>query len=361
MGEPKEQKPMAFVIMPLSDGFDKIYEGFLVETLREAGFEVCRADNIRSAQNILKDIVRGIEKSDLIVADLTDSNPNVFYELGLAHALHKPIIMLSQEIKDLPFDLRSYRVIQYTTHFREMDQARNQLKGLAAGLLSGEAAFSSPVSDFLGKPVKSISQRSTEDREAGESGFLDHLVDMEEGLKRLTESWTAFGSQTEELGQATDKVNERFEYLQNKPDRASARQVRDLMMSLAQKLGGYTKFLSAENDKYAPELERTRASLEAVVGYQNPQTREKREQLKGLLSALGTSEDAARQALAEISRMTDTLREIPAVERTFNRAKDWAVKQLRRFTGNIEQTISMISRAKEIGSKKLEKASEGTN
>ena len=47
--------------------------------------------------------------------------------------------------------------------------------------------------------------------------------------------------------------------------------------------------------------------------------------------------------------MTDTLREIPAVERTFNRAKDWAVKQLRRFTGNIEQTISMISRAKEIG------------
>ena len=77
---------------------------------------------------------------------------------------------------------------------------------------------------------------------------------MEEGLKRLTESLTAFGSQTEELGQATDKVNERFEYLQNKPDRASARQMRDLVMSLAQKLGGYAKFLSAENDKYAPEV-----------------------------------------------------------------------------------------------------------
>ena len=355
----EKQKPTAFVIMPFSDDFDEIYKGFLVETLSEAGFEVSRADDIQSAQNILKDIVRGIEKSDLIVADLTDSNPNVFYELGLAHALNKPVIMLSQEIEDLPFDLKSYRVIPYMTHFQEMDRARNDLKGLAAGLLSGEKESGSPVSDFLGKPVESISQGPTEDREAGKVGFLDHLADMEEGFERLTESVTAVGSQTEELGRTANSHTERLKSLQNSSAGASARQMRALVMSLARKLDDYAKFLSAESDKYAPELERTRVSLEEIVRAQDPQAREERERLEGLLSAMDTSEDAAKQALTGISSMTDTLHEISPLERTFNRARDRAVEQLHRLIGNIEQTISMLARAKEIGSEKLGKAPKG--
>ena len=119
MVNPEEQKPVAFVIMPFDEGFDEIYDDFIVKTLREAGLEVSRADDIQSSQNILKDIVRAIKNSSLIVADLTDSNPNVFYELGLGHALNKPVIMLTQGIEDLPFDLRSYRAIPYTTHFKE--------------------------------------------------------------------------------------------------------------------------------------------------------------------------------------------------------------------------------------------------
>ena len=141
-----EQKPVAFVIMPFGESFDELYNEFLVATLGNAGFEVVRADDIRSSQSILKDIVRAINNSSIIIADLTDSNPNVFYELGLAHALSKPVIMITQEIEDLPFDLRSYRVIPYTTHFKEMDTARTALATLATGFLSGDANFGSPVS-----------------------------------------------------------------------------------------------------------------------------------------------------------------------------------------------------------------------
>jgi len=64
---------------------------------------------------ILQDIIRGIVESDVIVADITPTeNPNVFYELGYAHALQKPTILLAnRQIEKLPFDVSGYRVIFY--------------------------------------------------------------------------------------------------------------------------------------------------------------------------------------------------------------------------------------------------------
>ena len=84
MTDHSTKKPTAFVIMPFGEGFDEIYNFFVVEVLSEAGYEVTRADDIRSCQNILKDIVRGIADCRLVVADLTDSNPNVYYEVKYA-------------------------------------------------------------------------------------------------------------------------------------------------------------------------------------------------------------------------------------------------------------------------------------
>ncbi len=56
---------------------------------------------------------RGIRSADVLVAELTTKNPNVFYELGLAHALEKPVVLVSSNQEDVPFDLRHIRVILY--------------------------------------------------------------------------------------------------------------------------------------------------------------------------------------------------------------------------------------------------------
>ena len=112
------------------------------------------------------------------------------------------------------------------------------------------------------------------------------MVEAEEGFEQLTESLVAFGSQTEELSQATVGVTSRLQDLGNHPDRASARQMRSLVMGLAQKLGDYAKFLSAENKKYSGNLERTRTSLESIVRAQNPHTPEERSQIESLVSHL---------------------------------------------------------------------------
>ena len=62
---------------------------------------------------MLEDIIEGLVESEVIVAEITPANPNVFYELGYAHALGKPTILLAERGRELPFDIRGYRCIFY--------------------------------------------------------------------------------------------------------------------------------------------------------------------------------------------------------------------------------------------------------
>src|SRR4051794_7114624 len=115
-------KRSCFVIMPIGDPnldrskyelFKEIYEDVIAPAVRAAtpDCECIRADEIKEAGSIIRDIVSQLCDADLVIADLTDKNPNVFYELGVRHALGKPTILISQRIEDVPFDLRPYRTI----------------------------------------------------------------------------------------------------------------------------------------------------------------------------------------------------------------------------------------------------------
>ena len=131
-----------FVLMPFDKGLDPVYSGFIKKVLEQEGFKVLRADDIQSQQSILRDIIQGIAESDLIIADLTSSNPNVYYELGIAHALGKPVIHLVQSpVEAVPFDLRSYRLITYSTNFAAIDQAKEELAEYARKFLKGELLY----------------------------------------------------------------------------------------------------------------------------------------------------------------------------------------------------------------------------
>ena len=134
--------------MPFAEEFKDVYQCLILEVLEEAGYTVIRADDIKSQSNIISDIVKGIITSDLIVADLTGSNPNVYYELGIAHALDKKVILITQEINELPFDLRSYRVVGYSVHFAKITKAKKELFELATEAFKSNLPFGNPVKDF---------------------------------------------------------------------------------------------------------------------------------------------------------------------------------------------------------------------
>lgn len=111
--QPGDKRP-GFVIMPYSN-FDKFED--IKETITEAGkkhnFDCEVSLDLRDAGNVQHQIWRGIRRAEALVADLTGNNPNVFYEVGLAHALGKPINFITQDTAKLPFDVLTSRCIRY--------------------------------------------------------------------------------------------------------------------------------------------------------------------------------------------------------------------------------------------------------
>ena len=102
-----------FVMMPFGPWYDKYYKEIYVPAIKEAGFEPARADELFTSGSVVEQIWEQIDKATVLLADLTGKNPNVFYELGLAHASSKPVIFTSGILEDVPFDLRHLRVIIY--------------------------------------------------------------------------------------------------------------------------------------------------------------------------------------------------------------------------------------------------------
>jgi hypothetical protein len=107
--------PKIFVIMPFAEPFDTLYREVINPVASGLGFEVVRVDEVVGPGVIIEDIQRQIESSHAVVAEISSQNPNVFYELGYAHALRKPAILLVRRSDgpSMPFDIRSYRAIFY--------------------------------------------------------------------------------------------------------------------------------------------------------------------------------------------------------------------------------------------------------
>lgn len=109
-----EQGDSCFVMMPFADPIGGYYKLIYEPAISKAGLRAVRADDeIFATGNVIEQVIRGITAAKVLVAELTGRNPNVFYELGLAHAFAKPVVLVSSNQEDVPFDLQHIRVIYY--------------------------------------------------------------------------------------------------------------------------------------------------------------------------------------------------------------------------------------------------------
>ena len=141
----------AFVIMPLAAEYDRVYDELIKPACAESGLAAHRADEISRHCSIMRDIIDGLLQSEIVIAELTSKNPNVFYELGAVHTLLRPVIVLTQDESRLPFDLRHHRVIQYGA-----DNPRDKLPELTGAIRGAdgvEIEASNPIGDFIPGPV----------------------------------------------------------------------------------------------------------------------------------------------------------------------------------------------------------------
>lgn len=168
------------MISPFADPFNEYYQDIVAPAARSIGLDAVRADEIYGVRPIMDDIVHGIVDADVIVAEVTTRNPNVNYELGMAHALGKPVVIISQSAEDIPFDYKHVRAIIYDT--KRATWAAQLGKKLAATL---QTVVANPRQTFLHEALEEFHNRASQGGAWGLSVVFNTRQEMNIRLNAL--------------------------------------------------------------------------------------------------------------------------------------------------------------------------------
>ena len=109
-----------FLVMPFNTEWSDTVTESLRKVCKKMNIHALRGDDIFRPTDILDDIWNGITSTDFVIAEITGKNANVFYELGMAHAIGKPVLILAQNAEEIPFDLKTRRILEYSPNSLEV-------------------------------------------------------------------------------------------------------------------------------------------------------------------------------------------------------------------------------------------------
>jgi hypothetical protein len=136
--EIRSSAPVCFVVMQFTDEYNALLKEVIRPVCASYGCEVIRGDDFYTSGQIIEDITRSIRESSLIIADVTPDNANVLYEVGYAHGIGKPTILLSDRKREkLPFDIAGFRTLFYDNTISGKGAIEERLKKHLDGLRAG--------------------------------------------------------------------------------------------------------------------------------------------------------------------------------------------------------------------------------
>jgi hypothetical protein len=352
-------RPSAFVIMPFAAEFSDIFDDLIRPALEEVGFEVRRADSILDQQNVMRDVVRGIAEARLVIAEISSPNPNVYYELGIAHALQRPTVLLTQSLESLPFDLKAYRAIAYSTHFRQAAELRARLQAVARGLLAGDLAFGNPVADSL-----EIEQRGSRPETSGSDGpheaspgFIDSMVAIESAMTSMEELFTGLGDATLAIGDQMARRTEQIEGFDFESVGAAAR-VRRLMSGAAADLRRYAQDVNGKTGPLTTSVEEISTASWNLASWLSAADVEQRQTLEDMAEGLSTLRDSAAASKRQLQEFRDSVKGIEGATRELDDAARAVRKGLNRVVGVLETIEASSERTLQLIAEKLDSRPE---
>jgi hypothetical protein len=137
--------------------FDTIYQLIIEPAARDAGYSTMRADITLPPGSILEQVIQAVSDSELFIGDLTLSNPNVLYEIGLRHATQKPALLIRRKGAHIPFDFAGYRIGDYSDKPEDISASRAILRNLIVALERAGPHAGSAVSAYAA--TKLLEQR----------------------------------------------------------------------------------------------------------------------------------------------------------------------------------------------------------
>jgi len=209
---PTSPKPFAFVLMPFSKSFDDAYELSIRPACEAAGAYAERVDQQIFVGSIIERVYNQISKADLVIADMSERNPNVFYEVGYAHALGKTTILVTKTEDDIPFDLRQYPHIIYGGSLSHLKiELERRIRWHIANPVSVEVVPDELEVRLNGSRLERGVRLEIQAR--GEVGYLglDFAVQNRAERNVRTLSFRAGITTPDALNRATDRRNFEFE------------------------------------------------------------------------------------------------------------------------------------------------------
>ncbi len=187
-------KKACFVIGPIGDPetdirkrADDLLNYIIKDVLEKPPFDmtVDRADEMQKPGLIPGQVIERVVNADLVVADLADSNPNVFYELALRHVSRKPVVHMLLEGQKLPFDIAPQRTIYYsTTSLASAAQAKKDLAKHAAAVVANPDSADNPISAAL-LTLDLVKSKATGDQVMGR--VLQEVSELRQEVRSLRE------------------------------------------------------------------------------------------------------------------------------------------------------------------------------
>lgn len=341
-------KVKVFVIMPFSDDFFESYE--MLKAHFEDSFDFTHAGDEDNQQNILADIIPPIYNTDIVIADLTGLNPNVMYELGIAHSFNKKTIVITRdEISKLPFDLRQYRAKDYSTHFKKFNELIQYLEKNLNGALDGSVIYSNPVADFLEKnkidPQTLFSKETIDiNIEESEKGFIDFLADIEEDTGKMTENINGMVSEMQTMSSGMDKCTKEIERVKKTGGTGTASFVQKQTRKVADCIEVFSKQLKGRTAENASLWGKIEKNILGLMENQYAAKDENKESLVEYLKELHNMQMTVGTSNQSIKTLKQALLNNLGIQRNLNQSIRFLYEDLTTYLTMMEQIDASINR-----------------
>lgn len=341
-------KTKVFVIMPFTDDFFESYE--MIKEHFSDDFEFSHAGEEDNQQNILADIIPPIYAADIVLADLTGLNPNVMYELGVAHSFNKKTIMITRDdLGSLPFDLKQYRAKDYSTHFKKFYDLIGYLEKNLLGARDGNVIFNNPVGDFMDRskiaPEELFRKEIIKvDIPEGEMGFLDFLAEIEEDTENMTKDIQNMSSEMQTMSGGINECTAEIKRVNKTGGSGTASFVRKQSRKAAEYIDTFSKQLKTHNVMISSYWTKIEKNVLGLLENNISARQENKESLVDYMKALSKMKESIILSNVSVKNLKETSLKNLGIERSMNQAIRFLDQDLSAYIDMTEQMINSIER-----------------
>lgn len=298
-------------------------------------------------QNILKDIIQPIYDSDIILADLTGLNPNVMYELALAHAFKKKTVIITQDpLSSLPFDLKSYRAKNYDVHFNKFDDLIEYLDKNMTGAIDGSILYSNPVDDFLKTSNVDASNKkelsNVIESDKLENGVLDFLEGIEKNTKALADVIVNYTQDIDQMGSEIRNNTSEMERVKSNGSDSIAVFLRKITKKIARSIDVFDRKLRGHNELISGIWDDIERDTYGLLESRLVDNSENKESLKKYLSSLKSLQISIGESNIQIDGLRKSMDNANGIERSLNQAIRLVKDDLSTYLDIAERIIGSI-------------------